>query len=175
MAHPLTDISVLDLDGRSVRLGSLWEGRTAVFVFVRHFGCLFCRQQVADVGAHLDRIRATGADVFVVGNGTVEEARAFCDERHPAMPVLTDPTRRAYCAVGMRRGTGTVLRPSVFLKALRALAAGFRQTRPAGDPLQQGGVVVMGRDGVERYRYVGEYAGDHAEAAAIVDACRRAA
>ena len=49
------------------------------------------------------------------------------------------------------------------------------QTRPAGDPLQQGGVVVMGRDGVERYRYVGEYAGDHAEAAAIVDACRRAA
>ena len=82
---------------------------------------------------------------------------------------------RAYCAVGMRRGTGTVLRPSVFLKALRALAAGFRQTRPAGDPLQQGGVVVMGRDGVERYRYVGEYAGDHAEAAAIVDACRRAA
>lgn len=34
----LADATVLDLEGRSVRLGSLWRGRPAILVFVRHFG-----------------------------------------------------------------------------------------------------------------------------------------
>ncbi len=34
----LGDLSVLDLDGRSVRLGELWRERPIVLVFVRHFG-----------------------------------------------------------------------------------------------------------------------------------------
>ena len=75
-AHPLTDVTVLDLEGRPVRLGDLWKDRRAVLVFVRHFGCLFCRQQVAELTPYLGRIRATGADVFLVGNGTVDDARA---------------------------------------------------------------------------------------------------
>lgn len=173
--HPLTDVTVLDLEGRPVRLGDLWKDRRAVLVFVRHFGCLFCRQQVAELTPYLGRIRATGADVFLVGNGTVDDARAFSHEGPLDMHVLTDPSRQAYCAVGMRRGPGTVLRPGVFLKGLRAFLAGFRQTRTAGDPLQQGGIVVVDRDGQERYRYVGDYAGDHAAPEAILRACERAA
>lgn len=173
--HPLTDVTVLDLDGRSVRLGDVWRDGTAVLVFVRHFGCIFCRQQVADITPYLDRIRASGAEVFLVGNGTVDEARAFNDEQPLGMRVLTDPTRHAFCAAGMRRGPRTVMRPSVILKGIRAFLAGFRQTAVAGDPLQQGGIVVVGRDGRERFRYVGDYAGDHAAPAAVLRACERAA
>jgi len=32
------DVQVQDVEGQPVRLGSLWEKRPAVLVFVRHFG-----------------------------------------------------------------------------------------------------------------------------------------
>ena len=30
-----------------IRLGSLWESRPAVIVFLRHYGCIFCREHIA--------------------------------------------------------------------------------------------------------------------------------
>jgi hypothetical protein len=32
-----------DVDGREIRLGSLWAARPAVIAFLRHYGCIFCR------------------------------------------------------------------------------------------------------------------------------------
>ena len=34
----LTDVSVLDTDGKEVRLGTLWQEQPVVLVFVRHYG-----------------------------------------------------------------------------------------------------------------------------------------
>ena len=34
----LADLTVLDLESKPVRFGDLWKDRTAVIVFVRHFG-----------------------------------------------------------------------------------------------------------------------------------------
>ena len=37
-ASGLSDLMVKDLDGHDVRLGSLWEDRPAVLVWLRHYG-----------------------------------------------------------------------------------------------------------------------------------------
>ena len=37
-ADDLAKLTVLDGDGRTVVLGSLWQDRTAILVFLRHFG-----------------------------------------------------------------------------------------------------------------------------------------
>jgi hypothetical protein len=37
-ADVLAKLPVLDADGKSIELGTLWRDRTAVLVFVRHFG-----------------------------------------------------------------------------------------------------------------------------------------
>ena len=34
----LAKVEVSDLEGRPVRLGDLWKGRTALLVWLRHFG-----------------------------------------------------------------------------------------------------------------------------------------
>jgi hypothetical protein len=34
----LSDIELINCDGRMERLGSLWEKKPAVLVFIRHFG-----------------------------------------------------------------------------------------------------------------------------------------
>ncbi len=37
-ADDLARMTVLDADGKATTLGTLWADRTAVLVFVRHFG-----------------------------------------------------------------------------------------------------------------------------------------
>lgn len=37
-ASGLADLALKDLDGNEVRLGSLWEDRPAVLVWLRHYG-----------------------------------------------------------------------------------------------------------------------------------------
>jgi peroxiredoxin len=168
VSHILENISVLDQDGRAVRLGSVWETRPIVLVFVRHFACLFCRQQVAQLRASIDRIHDLGAELVVIGNGTPEQARTFREEQRLDTPLYTDPERNAYRALEMRHGRKTVTHPRVMLHAIKALLQGFRQTSVAGDPLQQGGVLVIEPGGVERYRYISREAGDHPSPDAIL-------
>ena len=159
--HPLASSSVLDTEGRAVTLGELFGARPLVVVFLRHFGCLFTKQQIDEVVRRYDELRAAGADIAVIGNGSVEEARAFASEHALPFALFTDPTRESYCAVGLKHGLGTTLTPGVFARALRARWSGFRQTKTAGDPLQQGGALVFAPDGTELYRHVSSAAGDH--------------
>jgi hypothetical protein len=62
MSHILDEKNVLDPEGREVPLGQLWRDRAAVVVFVHHFGCIFCRQQVAEIVPLLDDLRALGGE-----------------------------------------------------------------------------------------------------------------
>ncbi len=173
MPHVLDLVVVFDPEGRQVRLGQLWADRTVVLAFVRHFGCLFCRQQIAGLRPFLDRIRARGAELVVIGHGSIEEARAFRDEEQLTVPLLTDPSRQSYCALQMRRGLDSVLSPAVLVRGFRAWRAGFRQSHVAGDPLQQGGVVVIAPGGVERFRYISQDASDHPTPAQILAVLER--
>jgi peroxiredoxin len=170
MPHLLDGLTVKDPDGHDVRLGQLWAKQTAVLVFVRHFGCLFCRQQVTDLVAQRERIHALGAELVVIGHGTVDEARAFRDEHHLTCPLFTDPERQAYRALEMRHGRRTLMTPRVVVHTVTAMLQGFRQTFVAGDPLQQGGVIVIAPGGVERYRHISREAGDHPPVSRILAA-----
>ena len=170
MSHVLDSMVVFDPEGRRVRLGQLWADRIAVLVFVRHFGCLLCRQQIAGISRLVDRVQAMGADLVVIGQGSIEEARAFRDQERLTMPLLTDPTRQSYEAMAMRRGLGSLLTAKSAGLAFNAWRSGFRQSRVAGDPLQQGGVVVIAPGGVERFRYISQQAGDHPPPAQILRA-----
>jgi hypothetical protein len=38
VAKSLENVTVLDPDGKPVRLGDLWRERTVVLAFIRHFG-----------------------------------------------------------------------------------------------------------------------------------------
>ena len=161
MPHVLDSMVLFDPEGRQVRLGQLWTRRVAVLVFVRHFGCILCRQQIARIGPLIDRVKAMGVDLIVIGQGSIDEARAFRDGEQLTVPLLTDPTRQSYRAMTMRRGLASLLTLATPGRVFKAWRSGFRQSRVAGDPLQQGGVVVIGPGGVEHFRFISRDAGDH--------------
>lgn len=171
----LGSMTVLDADRRAVLLADLWKDRPAVLLFVRHFGCLLCREHTARVQARLAEIHAAGAEVYVIGNGAPTFIEGFREATGWTGAVYTDPSLEVYKAAGLRRGVFTVIHPRAAIAALGALRGGFKQGATQGDQLQQGGVVVVAPSGEVVWAHVSEYAGDNADPDAIVAALRRTA
>ena len=110
---------------------------------------------------YVDRIRGLGAELVVVGSGSVVAARAFRDEQQINFPLYTDPSLKSYRAAGLKRGLATVLNARSAVHAIGAVFGGFGQSRTQGDGIQQGGAFVIDTGGHERFSYVSREAGDH--------------
>jgi peroxiredoxin len=134
---------------------------------------VFCRQQVAQLRDVVDDIRARGAELVVIGNGRVEQARQFAEEQALPFALYTDPTRESYGRAGLRRGVLSSVGLGVVRRGVAALRDGYRQGPIQGDPLQQGGVLVIATGGDVLYRYVSEEAGDHPSNEALLRAVSR--
>jgi len=170
VATKLKDIELLDPAGKTVRLGDTWKEKPVVLAFIRHFGCLFCREQVAGLRGELKQIRDRGAELVVVGNGRPEQARDFKVKQQIKFPLLTDPELRAYRAAGLRRGLISSLGPRTMLHGIRALTGGNIQSTVQGDPWQQGGVFVITPGERVLFTQRSKEAGDHADPADILAA-----
>jgi hypothetical protein len=54
----LAETSVLDVNGSPSLLGEHWRRHAAVVVWLRHYGCMFCREQAAMMRAVAGDIEA---------------------------------------------------------------------------------------------------------------------
>jgi hypothetical protein len=106
-------------------------------------------------------IEAAGARLVFIGNGDLAFARQFRDSLVPDCEVLTDPSTASYALLGARRGRWVTLTPRSWPAGLRALRAGFRQSRTQGHAYLLGGVAVVDSSGVVRWSYRSRFAGDH--------------
>lgn len=167
IADALAKLSVIDEDGRTVRVDSFWADGPAVLVFLRHFGCIHCR----DHAVQIERAKLP-ANVVLIGNGSPSFIAGLREQTGWTGPVYTDPSLAAYQAAQLKRGVLRTLDPRGYGKALRAMAGGQRQGRTQGDQWQQGGVLVIGRDGRVLWQHASERAGDNAAPAQILAALR---
>jgi len=170
----LAAASVLGTDGEPVRLADEWRYHPAVVVWLRHFGCVFCRQHVAEVRAARRDIEVLHGGIVFVGNGTPRAAAWFQKRFAPDSTVLTDPDLVTYTAIGARSGLMSTLGPKAWGAGLRAFSTGARQTTTKGHPFQQGGVLVIAPGNKVLYRHVSGAAGDHAPLERVLAALRSA-
>jgi hypothetical protein len=89
-------------------------------------------------------------------------------------PIYTDPSLAVFEAAGLRRGLLATVGPRAALAALGSLTRGFRPGRTQGDPLQQGGVLVVTPAGEITWRHVSRFAGDNASPAEVLAGLRAA-
>jgi peroxiredoxin len=169
----LEGVTVQDLDGAPVQLSSLWEDRPVVLAFVRHFGCLFCREQAVALRDEVPKIHEAGAELVIIGCGSPTQARWFAEDTEIKTPLFTDPTTKAYWAAGMKRGIARTINLKALGHAFRAFRAGHRQTKTKGAPFQQGGVLVVAKGGAIQYSFASNDAGDHAPLAEVMSALAR--
>jgi peroxiredoxin len=172
------DLPVLRPDGSSVRLGAVWAERPVVLALMRHFGCIFCKEQVAELRAIVDQVHAEGAELVVLGSGSAQMAGFFAEDYAITTPVLTDPTREVYRALEARRPHRLgFIDPRVFIGSMRALVRGHRQTfGPAaelGDDTQLGGVFIVRPGGHLAWAHRSAFAGDRPTNDEVLAALRR--
>jgi len=117
-----------------------------------------------------DDIEAKGAQLIAIGNGQPHWAQAFIVDEDIDFPVYVDPSRQSYEAYQMRRGATEVFSLRSLRNAARATREGFRQTETRGDPVQNGGVVVVGESREILYLHVEREAGDLADLDEVIAA-----
>ena len=171
-ADDLAKLKILDANDRAIELGSLWHDRTAVLVFLRHFGCLHCREHVAQLLADREAVRGAGAELYVIGNGSPSFIAGFREQTGWTGPIYTDPSLAVYRAAQLKRSIGSTLDPRSLTDAWRALRHGSRQGRTQGDQWQQGGTLVVAPSGEVRWHHTSGRPGDNATGAQIVAALR---
>jgi len=165
---------VFGVDGKSTQLRELWRSAPTVTGFVRHYGCIFCHEMADGLLSIAPSIRHAGAQLALIGNGSVEQARRFYLHRGPpreGVHVLTDPERQSYDAAGFERSfTRTFLDGDSRRAYSRARSGGFRITGWFGDLTQLGGVIVTRPPCTPAYLYRSRFAGDHPELAEVLRA-----
>jgi hypothetical protein len=109
-------------------LGELLDRSPTLVVFLRHFGCTFCRQAMADVAALRPQIEATGTSLAFVHPESAAFARPWFD-RYGLGDALqvSDPAREYYQAFDLGTVSAAALvAPTVLTRgAMSALSHGF--------------------------------------------------
>ncbi len=129
---------------------------------------------MAQLCPELSTIRQTGAELVVVGNGSVRYANIFREDMKLDAPLYVDPTLKTYQTIGFKRSIWRTIGPPAWRHAFRAFRSGFRQKGVKGDPWQEGGVLIVMPDGKVPYSYMSEAAGDHPAVKDVISALKAA-
>jgi peroxiredoxin len=180
-ASALEDVVLHDPEGHAVRLGDLWSERPAVLVFVRHFGCVFCRELAVDIHRHREEFEEADVELVVIGHGSAAHAADFRKLQNVDLRLLVDPDRKVYELAGAKVATlNELIGPRQILRGLRATvmsrlgqgSIAVHQGKILGHAAQLGGVLIVAPDGTVRYAHLSEESGDNPPAREVLAAAR---
>lgn len=163
---PAPDVELLDTQGSSIRLSSLWKKDVLLIAFTRHFGCPQCKEMTDQLHAAQLDLNNIGLRLMFICHASVESTKQFCEQRAPTAACFADPERSAYRAFGLYRGSlwQTLISPQIWMSNRRlAREKKFKpEVPPAGqDAMQMSGVFIIGTDGRIRLPYYYEDIADH--------------
>jgi peroxiredoxin len=172
LAKGLAEAKLLAADGSARSFAELVAGRPTLVVFLRHFGCIGCAEQVHEILPRLGELDALGVAVLLIGSGPPGHIPAWVERNglgdKPAR-VVSDPSLTAYRAAGLGRSFWATYGPRAIADFVRALARGHRPRPTDGDLFQQGGAVLVA-DGTIVWAQTNRSLGDHADPSDAVEA-----
>lgn len=169
-ADALAVVVLPDHDGNDIRLGDVWRDGPAVLVWLRQFGCPFCRAYSVELNRARVRFEQAGARVVLIGQGSPADASRFRDQMGIGLQILADADRVTYLWAGTKLATlDELIGPAVVGRALVAMA---RQRvivgRTTGDEAQLGGSIVVTPDGSIPFAHISRDASDVASVPELV-------
>jgi peroxiredoxin len=117
-----------------------------LMVFLRHAGCPFCREALAQLRRDRGAIEAAGTRIVLVHMTADESAKTlFAKYGLDDVPRVADPERKLYAAFELKRGTaGQVMGPRVWWKGFRTtFLRGHLPGIPEGDVFQLPGTFLV--------------------------------
>lgn len=131
-------------DGRN--LGEMHEEKPLMLVFLRHFGCPFCKESLLQLAEHRRQLEAEGIGIVLVYMVDDKTAEAYLTEYGlNDVAQVSDPEEIFYKSFRLKRGSFLQL---FGLKVwVRWVELAFRKklfnTKPAGDVAQMPGIFLL--------------------------------
>jgi len=165
----IADMVLPDQDGLPVRLRDLWREGPAVIVWLRQFGCPFCRAYAVELNRERRRFAEAGARLVLIGQGTPADAARFRRKMNIELEVLVDADRVTYLWAGTKLATlDELIGPIVVARGLLAMARNRVVIgHNTADEAQLGGSVVVLPDGTIPFTHISRDASDMARPAEI--------
>lgn len=156
LARPVTGLNLVP-----GTLADQLDPAGTLLVFLRHFGCIFCREMISDL-RKLTGEDATFPPVLAFFQGTVEQGREFFAPRWPEVRAVADAPKVFYEGMGLTWGSvRQMFGPRAWACGFRALSKGhFVGMKVIGDPWLLPGVFLV-RDRQVVWKHDFEHAGDH--------------
>ncbi len=156
------ELTVLTTAGEMVNVSTHWKEGITLLTFLRHFGCLFCREWLSMLGKAEGEITAAGLQVVAIGLGEPKHAERYCGKLAPQATCLTDSTNGSHFSYGIGRATvGAFVNPALIRAGVRATGGKHFPGTPTGDVALLPATFLVDREGIIRYAYYSEHAGDH--------------
>lgn len=160
--------------GARKRVREFWSDRRSLLVFLRHFACPGCSEQLAIVSPYLPELRRDGTRVVLVATSAPNRIPSFAKRMHldsGLVDVVTDPTLETHKAAQLVRSFGSLINVTTIAEAVRLYAQGHFATREAGDGdlYQQGGALLVDRDGCVLFRHANQHMTDHFSMSDVCD------
>jgi peroxiredoxin len=171
IGSPAPNLTLLNQSNEAVTLAGLWREGPVFLSFIRHFGCIFCREWLALLQEREDDFRAAGLQVVSVAQGKPRHAERYCGRLAPSVQCLMDEGPDPYFAYGLGQGKLSELASFQVVKAtLRAFSRGSTIGEIIGDPKMMPGMFLIDPHGRIQYAYYSRHAGDHPNVDEILDA-----
>lgn len=146
----------------------------SLLVFLRHFGCMFCRETLSDLRAATEN-DPDFPNVLFFFQGSATEGRAFLRRYWPDARAVADPHLELYELLGIRRASFVeALGPSVLMARSRARKKGHRNGPRSGDIWRMPGVLAVRGEEI-LWAHHPEHAADHPDFSKLPELIRAAA
>ena len=147
-----------------------------MLVFLRHFGCLFCKEAMIDISAKRESIEGRGTKIFLVHMASDEIAQSYLEKfQLDDLPRISDPTSQYYRMFGLGKGSVTQLFGlSTFIRGYDIVV---NKNQPVeynsghlGDSFQMPGVFML-QNGKIRESYIHKLASSRPDYQRLADCC----
>lgn len=155
LAHPIEGVN---LSGKT--LGEELGDSPKLLVFVRHFGCIFCRELIADFRA-IAESQPEFPPILFFYQGTVNDGRDFFASLWREAKAIADLPKVFYNGFGLERGgMKEMFGAEVWACGVRAALKGHFIGAPVGDPWVMPGIFLVQKNQI-LWQHHFKHAGDH--------------
>lgn len=173
LTEALRACSVKNGEGEATTIGALVEGTPALLLFVRHFGCIGCSENIGRVAPRFDELHELGVRILIIGCGQPLFIRGFM-ERHNLLfspaETYSDDSLASHKAAGLMYTLWGGLGPRGLVEMARAFVNGHTSAGTQGDIKQQAGAIFVDAEGIVQLYHQSQSLGDHVNGQRILDA-----
>lgn len=172
-----TDLEILEemITNTGESLKDLTYKKPVMVIFLRHFGCVFCKEAMTDIAGKRKNFEAQGFEIVFVHMSDTETANDYFKRfKLPGIKFINDPNKRFYTAFGLFRGSFNQL------YGLQTWIRGYKLKREKdfelelakklGDSTQMPGVFIL-MDGEIKEKFIHRNAAERPDYEKLLDCC----